>query len=325
MENNICKHTEGYDCLDDAMALAFKKYNLNYNLVFVKSWCFNFERSSDTLGESLNGNRGDRFEIISDIFNLKLDCYTLKNKNDKYPLGDFLKLKYVDNIEELLKTTINEQNKELIVQYDTFYSPWDDLYKKFHGTHMCYINSITDEEVELFDSWYSTIKKITMEELLYMTYKFIVLDFSNSCVKMKEVKDVIRAIQEHTKFNKLEKSLTYYEENIKLLNLGKEFSNCTKFDYTKAPIMRNMKEYIYNEMQLSILFSELYKSEPIMELKNISDLFENNSKKIELLRMYIAKEFLMNSLKYSTEINELTLDIKKTEMTLVENFRKIIL
>ena len=78
-------------------------------------------------------------------------------------------------------------------------------------------------------------------------------------------------------------------------------------------------------MQLSILFSELYKSEPIMELKNISDLFENNSKKIELLRMYIAKEFLMNSLKYSTEINELTLDIKKTEMTLVENFRKIIL
>lgn len=326
MNNNICKHTEGYDCLDDAMILAFEKYNINYNFVFIKSWCFNFDNSLDTLGQALNGNRGDRFEIINKIFNVNFECYSLQNKYDVYPLGNYLKIKSTTNIEKLtnkLKKVMNSPNKELIVQYDAFYSPWDDLFNKFHGTHMCYINSIIDEEVELFDSWYSTIKRVNIKDLLDMSFKFIILDFSNASSVLEKVNDVIVSIKENTDFNRLEKSINCFKENLDLLDLNNEFKECTKFDYTKAPIMRNMKESIYNEMQLSILFNDLYKLKQDDEFKEISKLFEENSKRIELLRMYIAKEFLTNSVKYSNDIKRIATDIKDNDIFLINKFKKI--
>lgn len=327
MDDYNCKHTEGYDCLDDAMVLAFKKYNLNYNFVFIKSWCFNFDKSLNTFGQALNGNRGDRFEIVNKLFKINFDCYYLKNKYDVYPLGNYLKIKSISNIEKLInemKEIMKNPNKELIVQYDTFYSPWDDLFNKFHGTHMCYINSIIDDEVELYDSWYSIIKKINIKELLDMSFKFIILDFSNASSVLEKANDVILSVKENTDFNRLEKSLNCFKENLDLLDLNNEFQECTKYDYTKAPIMRNMKENIYNEMQLSILFNDLYKLKQVNELKEISKLFEDNSKRIELLRMYIAKEFLTNSVKYLNNIKKLALEIKDNDMCIINKFKKII-
>ena len=327
MLNIECTHTNGYDCLDDAMAIALKKHKLNYNFVFTKSWCFNYNCKFETIGQALDGNRGDRFEILNQIFNLEFDCIDLQNKYDKYPLGNFLesKIRKVDNVEELisdLKDIIEKENKEIIIQYDTFYSPWDNLYEKYHGTHMCYVNLINQEEIELYDCWYSKIKKIKTSECLNMTYKFIIIDFEKAD-NIYCYNDVINKLREETNFERIKESLKKFKESIIQLDIAKEFDECTKLDYTKSLIMRNLKESIYNNMQLCILFKDLNEIKENKDVVELSEIFEKLSQKIELLRMCIAKEFLVSSLKYSNDINYYANDIVRDSIIAIRKFEKI--
>lgn len=316
------KHIEGFDCLDDAMSIAFEKHNLNYNLSFINSWCFNYNLKKNTIGEALDGNRGDRFEILNKIFNIEFICYTLSNQYDTYPLGDYLEVVSISKEEmvEILEKSLQDNQTEVIIQYDTFSFPWDDLYQKYHGTHMCYTNSFNGKDVELYDRWYSETKSITIEECMNNAYKFIVANFSRKQEKINSANQVIDAINNSTNFNLAKKSVEIFKDRINTLELEKEFEDCTKFDYTKSPIMRNLKETVYNKKQLSILFKDIYNRSQIDKLKKFSQMTEEISEKFELLRMYIAKEFLIDTTRYSQEIRNLSEEIASNERIILEEF-----
>lgn len=317
-------HIDGHDCLDDALYTIFNERNLNYYYIFLESWRFCYKNDEKLIGNRIKPSRGDRFEILKNLYNVKSRVVDFKNQYDIYPLLSeaFSEYKIQNNKEKAYEELISnlQENKAIVLEFDSFYCPWDKLYNRIHGTHMCVIKSIKEENIEIFDRWYSEKRIITKEFLYEFMYKFIILDFSQYREQQLNIKQILSILIPEK--NIFQRNLINFIKDMENMESDKEFENCTASNYTNHYLFRNIREISYNRKQIAILFKEAIKNEKNINKKYIEE-FDELSKEWDILKNLIAMFYFTKS---ESDLEECIIKLKmiyKKEIGLIKELMEV--
>lgn len=308
---NEFNHIEGHDCLDDALYTIFNNKGLKYYYAFLGSWRFEYNNKTN-IGDGIVTGRENRFEILKKIYNIKYEVIDIKNPYDQYPLPEFADIYLIEYNKNIifnkLKESLNNGNS-VILEFDSYYCPWDKLYKKIHGTHMCVINKIVGENIEIIDSWYSLKIVIDIDMFFEFMYKCIIINWDNVMTQDISKEEQLEMLIPNK--SKIKKDLENFISDLKKIDIDKEFYMCTEKDYSKQPIIRKIKEISNNRKQIAIALKEFKNSDDII------NEFESLSLKWQALLNLVLKMFLTKSRDIIKEEEKLLNDLYEQEIDLI--------
>lgn len=308
---NEFNHIDGHDCLDDALYTLFNNKGLKYYYAFLGSWRFKYNNKK-SIGEGIVTGRENRFAILKKIYNIKYEVIDIKNPYDQYPLPDFADIYLTEYNKKIifnrLKEVLNNGNS-VILEFDSYYCHWDKLYKKIHGTHMCVINKIVGENIEIIDSWYSLKIVIDIEMFFKFMYKCIIINWDNLILQDISIEEQLDMLIPNE--FRIKKDLENFISDFKEIDLDKEFYMCTEKDYSKQPIIRKIKEISNNRKQIAIALKEFDISDEII------NEFESLSLNWQALLNLVLKMFLTRSKNIIKEEEKLLDDLYEREINLI--------
>lgn len=165
---------DSLDCFGDLIASIAAWWNLNYELMFVESWCFNFQpivsSASSLLSQQISGPERMPLKNLERYHGLKLKMHQNLSANKVFNI--------------INKELVSEKPSILII--DDFWCPWvSSEYQRNHGYHTVLLIGIEEETKEIYciDPFYSK----SIEKLTYS-------DFSrgcNDCVTINRVNKTI--------------------------------------------------------------------------------------------------------------------------------------
>jgi hypothetical protein len=130
---------ENYNCIENVLASLMLSWKKEYALMFSRNWGFTMlptEKDTNLLGTRIGGGIYHTWECLNE--------YT--GVSTKEITGD-------SKVQKLVLHFALTEGKPVIIKMDGFYSPWKDVYKKYHLQHYCLAVSLTKEGYGCLDPY----------------------------------------------------------------------------------------------------------------------------------------------------------------------------
>lgn len=127
-------------CVDDALATVAHYYGIEYRFAYPKAWDFKYTPPSMEKGIPI-WQRLDTHNVLKRYHFLE-SCHRIR-----------MNFHQTESVEELLDIIRNElqHNRPCSMKLDTFYIPWDDIYRFAHTNHVCMPMEIGKDEIIVAD------------------------------------------------------------------------------------------------------------------------------------------------------------------------------
>lgn len=185
-------------------------------MIFADSWGFDFSNNESLIGNQI---------YIQKSRDLLVDVIGLQRENNNFK-----------NTEEFLEVLEQEMIKEhpVIGWVDSYYSPWDINYKKFHGPHALIFLGVNREENVIYcsDRYYSPrVENLPIQNLAKMcggftTFEQVTLRYGMSkeqCYSL--LKECLYQLITDDMFGKIERFGSYLKVNFDISKEIDEFDN----------------------------------------------------------------------------------------------------
>lgn len=118
---------EQYNCIENVLVSLMTTWNKEYKLMFAKAWGFTMLPSevgeNDLIGYRIGGGEYKVWECLETYHGVRTTLCDSENYEEQVKLLD----------KEL------EEGRPIILQIDGFYTPWKDVYNKYHFIHYCLV------------------------------------------------------------------------------------------------------------------------------------------------------------------------------------------
>ena len=303
MEKDIGKNM----CLLGCMQVICEKYKKDWRLLNFACWPFAY-----------NPKRG------TDIGN-RMELFQLKNINQVLQeyLGfevEFLETKEINLLEERVFSAL-EQEKEVVLGFDSFYCKWNPAFGKQHIRHFFIIEEWKESEKEFIchDPFYSTDKK----------YQLNLEDFKKGAFNVRGIR-----IKEITSGMEVEQIRTVLQTKVGAWS-GKPFEGLKEdfekvknledifdtYDPKNCVVFIKIKAYIAFRKEMSRVLQHKTETDIRPEIQEVTKLLEESIKLWEMLQILLLKMLLQKTIKqeYLAGILEMIEKLKKTEQQCFDN------
>lgn len=315
------QHIEGYDCIDDNLAIILKSYSLDIRKTFSKLWYFELSDNDKLLGNRLMLSNINKYLFLEQNFNIKYNIFENSDRNKEIQLKNFGTFTNVNRRE--LDKIIRENyllNNIIIVEVDTFKYKYDKGFNKYTGTHSCIITNINNNNVSILDVWYNLKDaKLSYEELLNCTLRVIILDMSN--IKEKEINS--RELKENLLSNTSVDLMKEFFEELPNINLEKEYNNLDFELVFKAPIDKALRKIIMNRQRYTYYLTYLSEQLNNKQLEQIAQDFYSISIEWTKIRNILMQTYFLKKNINKTQLNDITSNILEKELKIRDRIEEI--
>ena len=243
------KHIEGYDCIDDNLAIILKNRGVDIRETFSNLWYFEFDSNAETIGKALMKKIDNKYLKLKEKFNINYAIYENMYRNNEIELkifGERQKLK-ISEIDKIIKTKCNSDNI-IIVELDTFKYKYDKGFQKYIGTHSCVITENIGDKAKIIDVWYNLYNmEIEYKDLLNAIVRIVVLDISS----IKENKLSKSQLKPYLLDEKSITEMKAFFNKIEKIDLKKEYLGLDFDMIFKAPIDKGLRKVIMNRQRFA--------------------------------------------------------------------------
>lgn len=314
------QHIEGYDCIDDNLAIILKSYSLDIRKTFSKLWYFELADNDKLLGNRLMLSNINKYLFLEQNFNIKYNIFENSDRNKEIQLKNFGTFTNANRRE--LDKIIRENyllNNIIIVEVDTFKYKYDKGFNKYTGTHSCIITNINNN-ISILDVWYNLKDaKLSYEELLDCTLRVIILDMSN----IKEKEPNSRELRENLLSNRSVDLMKKFFEELPNINLDKEYNNLDFELVFKAPIDKALRKIIMNRQRYTYYLTYLSEQLNNKQLEQIAQDFSSISIEWTKIRNILMQTYFLKKNINKIQLNDITSNILEKELKIRDRIEEI--
>lgn len=306
------QHIEGFDCIDDNLAIILKSYSLDIRKTFSKLWYFEMANNDNLLGNRLMLSNINKYLFLEQNFNIKYNIFENLDRNKEIQLKNFGTFTNVNRreLDKIIREN-NLLNNIIIVEVDTFKYKYDKGFNKYIGTHSCIITNINNKNVSILDVWYNLKDaELSYEELLDCTLRVIILDMSN--IKEKELNN--RELKENLLSNTSVDLMKEFFKELPNINIEKEYNNLDFELVFKAPIDKALRKIIMNRQRYTYYLTYLSEQLNNKQLEQIAqDLFNISIEWTKIRNILMQTYFLKKNIN-KTQLNDIAFNILENEL-----------
>lgn len=292
-----------YSC-EQALLISYAKHlNREYQMLLSDSWGFNYY-AKGSIGEKISpGYRKSRYDNYERFHGIKVNNKKIFSK------------------EELIYF-INEniQLSPLMIDFDTYYCPWNKLYQKKSIYHRVLIIDIIDEMhykcIDHYNEHSNIIDISALSSWEGIISTFVVNEIGN-IPEISFMDDISKHSEYLKKSNMLVKLKNFFGdlESNSLVNYGETYAGVPGETLILINLNRIMNQRLCFKEYLEYINGKC----SIQNLKNLHliNLFDEMASKYSMLKMLIAKELVQGRLRNKTKLIE---DIFQLELEAFNEF-----
>jgi hypothetical protein len=281
---------EGYMyCEDIVIATIAKYYRRDYEMIYLDSWSFIYDKSENrpNLGFKFNTLNVNKVSLLEKYYGIRQNYFN------------------IGNLYEMKKIIFDElsKNNPTVVDLDVFCFEWcNKEERESHSQIPFIIVGYQDGNLQLLDVHTTGKVHLVKEDVFFQSVcKYI---YTYEIVKDQEKIDVNlcinyivdKAIVKHNDFNMFDairEFASYFENNF---NFEYEYINNIDNNFFNTPFINRMKKVISSRGLFSKVFDLLYKYQKVDELINISNNFRILASKWNMILSLITKAYYTGSI-----------------------------
>lgn len=279
-----------YSC-EQALLISYAKHlNREYQMLLSDSWGFNYYEKG-SIGEKISpGYRKSRYENYEKFHGIKVNNKSVFSKDE-------------------LVFFINKNIKlsPIMIDFDTYFCPWNNLYQKKSIYHRILIIDIIDQmHYECIDHYseHSNILDISV----LPRWEGVVSTFAVNNINYVPEFSFVDEIRKHSEYlkknNMLVKLKSFFSdlESNSLVNYGEAYAGIPGESLILINLNRIMNQRLCFKEYLEYINGKC--SLQNLKKSNLVNLFDEMALKYGMLKMLIAKELVQGRLRNKTKLIE---------------------
>lgn len=317
--NTIPLYYDGLSCLDNILISIAAWLKRDYQLVFFKSWNFEFKF-------------GERYK--NDLFSDRICIKELNYKilTEMY-CGIHFKYNKVANVNETLRILANEFNKgrPAIIYMDSIWCPWKIEYQKVSAPHFCLALGINENgDLHCVDSAplnYGTT--LPLHDFLEGGGNCITFQIINSKLQNLEFEQIIKGAlnglyKQINGFNTFD-SIRNFSIDLKMsFNLMKELKDNDLSNIWLVPIIKKLRSVSGGRSQYSAFLKYYYSKNNINDLLLLSSDLEFVSSRWNLIMRIIEKHIYSEKSVNVDNLSTIVSDIADLEEAIAQKLLHLV-
>ncbi|MBJ6361604.1 BtrH N-terminal domain-containing protein [Paenibacillus sp. GCM10012307] len=272
-------------CFEDAIATLASWNFVGYRLMYLNTWCFQYNKTGVSLNDLFSVSSQDQHKIKDNLYHVYGITFTENHATKANEI--------IGAIQDNLRL-----GQPTMTRYDSYYSPRDKGYQKQHNNHICVVVGIHNDMVRVLDPYYEVSEVLSIEDFklasgVYYSFNYEKREIAPDPSSLLK-KAMIHSFFKESNFSAADYMKIFAHDFKYNWDFNAYFTNANDFSGTK--LYRLIKNTLLNRVRFKSLLTDMIQHHGFHELIDFTEHFNNIIMNWNVIFSRTSKHYLTNTL-----------------------------